>query len=56
VVTRLDGERPVPNQPYKITLNSGEVIQGVTDAQGATQLLQKDAMHIAQLELPDAHR
>ncbi|WP_244850022.1 type VI secretion system Vgr family protein [Caballeronia sp. SL2Y3] len=51
IVLMPDGQRPVPNQPYSITLDNGEVVKGVTDAQGATQLLQKNAMHIAQLVL-----
>jgi type VI secretion system secreted protein VgrG len=51
VVLMPDGQRPVPNQPYSITLNNGEVIKGITDAQGATQLLQRNAMHIAELVL-----
>ena len=28
---------PVPNFPYKVTLADGRVMQGITDAQGATQ-------------------
>ncbi|CAG9193601.1 Type VI secretion system spike protein VgrG2b [Paraburkholderia tropica] len=51
VATLPDGQRAVPNQPYTITLKNGEVIKGVTDSQGGTQLLQKDAMHIAELAL-----
>jgi type VI secretion system secreted protein VgrG len=54
VVTLPDGERPVAQQPYTITLSNGEVVKGVTDAQGATEVLQKDAMHIATLVLHDA--
>ncbi|MBG7465078.1 DUF2345 domain-containing protein, partial [Pseudomonas aeruginosa] len=51
VVTLPDGERPAANRPYKITLSNGEQMAGITDAQGATQLMQKDAMHIASFEL-----
>ncbi|MFD4841161.1 type VI secretion system tip protein TssI/VgrG [Achromobacter sp. NPDC058515] len=51
IVTLPDGVRPVANQPYTITLSSGEQVQGVTDAQGGTGLLQKDAMQIASLVL-----
>ncbi|UQS91904.1 hypothetical protein M5C90_11995 [Pseudomonas chlororaphis subsp. piscium] len=35
------------NIPYQITMANGDILKGVTDAQGATQVLQKDAMHIA---------
>lgn len=37
--------------PYRITLANGEIVEGVTDAQGATQLLQKDAMSIANVSM-----
>ncbi|HTV86031.1 MAG TPA: type VI secretion system tip protein TssI/VgrG [Dyella sp.] len=46
-----DGERPVPDQPYSITSKHGEMVKGVTNAQGVTQWLQKDTMQIAELVL-----
>ncbi|WP_244135135.1 type VI secretion system Vgr family protein [Burkholderia sp. BCC0322] len=49
-----DGVHPVPNRPYKITLNNGQVIQGVSDQQGLTQLAASDAMHIAHVQVFDA--
>ena len=54
VITLPDGVRPVPNQPYTITLSNGEQVRGVTKAQGATDLLQKDAMQIARILLDEA--
>ncbi|WP_369819279.1 DUF2345 domain-containing protein [Achromobacter sp. Root83] len=53
VVTHLDGKSPIANLPYKISLSNGEVLEGITDAEGATQLLQKDAMHIADIQVRD---
>ncbi len=38
---------PVPDQPYKIELTDGSIVEGVTDAEGRTQLAERDAMHIA---------
>lgn len=49
VLKQLDGQTAMPNVPYRITMANGEVLEGVTDAQGATQLLQKDAMSIAKV-------
>ncbi|MGV2864721.1 type VI secretion system Vgr family protein [Achromobacter sp. AGC39] len=54
IVTLPDGVRPVAHRRYTITLNNGETVQGITDAQGATQLMESDAMHIATLTLHDA--
>ncbi|NMG68135.1 DUF2345 domain-containing protein, partial [Azoarcus indigens] len=51
VLTLPDGVRPAANQPYRVTLSNGEEMTGVTDAQGATELMQQDAMHIAFFEL-----
>jgi uncharacterized protein (DUF2345 family) len=36
---------------YRITLKGGEVVEGLTDAAGRTTVLEKDAMHIADIEL-----
>lgn len=54
VLKQLDGQTAMPNVPYSITMASGEVVEGVTDAQGATQLLQKDAMNIAKVSMKHA--
>ncbi|MGU1153020.1 DUF2345 domain-containing protein, partial [Pseudomonas aeruginosa] len=51
VLKQLDGQTAMPNVPYTITMANGEVIEGVTDAEGATQLLQKDAMNIAKVDM-----
>ncbi|WP_419690053.1 type VI secretion system Vgr family protein [Burkholderia theae] len=53
----VDGDttvHAVPNRPYKITLNSGKVIKGVSDHEGLTQLADSDAMHIAHIQVFDA--
>lgn len=44
----------VPNRPYKITLNNGQVIQGVSDHEGLTNLAESDVMHIAHVQVFDA--
>jgi type VI secretion system secreted protein VgrG len=41
---------PVPDQKYKITLDDGQVIQGVTDQAGQTSLAAKDQMRMAAVE------
>lgn len=39
------------NQAYKITMSDGRVIQGTSDAQGLTDLLQDDVMRIARIDV-----
>ncbi|WP_269508522.1 type VI secretion system Vgr family protein [Burkholderia sp. IMCC1007] len=51
VLTLPDGERPAANHPYKITLSNGQQVAGVTDEQGATQMMQENGMHMASFEL-----
>lgn len=51
MLKQIDGTSAMPDMPYKITMSNGEVVEGVTDAQGATQLLQKDAMSIANVAM-----
>jgi len=51
VLTLPDGERPAAGHPYRITLSNGDVIDGVTDAEGGTRLVEMGAMHIASLML-----
>ncbi|NMY72295.1 DUF2345 domain-containing protein, partial [Pseudomonas sp. WS 5414] len=51
MLKQIDGQSAMPNVPYTITLANGEIVEGVTDAQGATQLLQKDAMSIANVSM-----
>jgi uncharacterized protein (DUF2345 family) len=38
---------PLAEQPYKIELSDGSVVEGITDAEGRTSLAERDAMHIA---------
>ena len=40
-----------PDTRYRVQLDDGQVLEGRSDAQGMTPLLQKDALRIAQLEL-----
>jgi len=43
-------QTPAPNQPYKITMDDGQVVEGKTDSQGQTTLAAKDQMRIANVE------
>ena len=38
---------PLAEQPYKIELSDGSVVEGITDTEGRTSLAERDAMHIA---------
>ena len=40
-----------PNVHYEIDLSDGSSLKGVSDAQGMTDLLQRDAMHIAAIRI-----
>ncbi|WP_312994772.1 type VI secretion system tip protein TssI/VgrG [Achromobacter animicus] len=51
VLTLPDGERPAAGHPYRITLSNGDVIDGVTDAEGGTDRVEMGAMHIASFAL-----
>ncbi|KAF1052895.1 MAG: hypothetical protein GAK43_01700 [Stenotrophomonas maltophilia] len=53
VLTLPDGQRPVANQKYRATLGSGQIIEGATDENGLTQLLEDQAMHIIRFDLLD---
>jgi type VI secretion system secreted protein VgrG len=44
---------PMPDKRYRIVLDSGRVIEGVSDSDGKTSLLEEAAIHIAQLTLLD---
>jgi type VI secretion system secreted protein VgrG len=41
----------VPGQLYKIALEDGSQVQGVTGAEGRTELLQRDAMQLAKVKV-----
>lgn len=51
VLRQADGERPAANRRYRISLEDGSVIEGITDAKGLTERLQKDALRIADIEV-----
>ncbi len=47
-----DASSPIAGlTPYEIKMSDGSVKRGTSDAQGLTDLLQRDAMHIAQIRL-----
>ena len=41
----------VPNAPYEIDLTDGSTLKGVSDANGKTELLARDAMRIADIRI-----
>jgi uncharacterized protein (DUF2345 family) len=43
---------PLSGIPYKITLETGEQVTGITDASGLTKTIGSDAPVIAKLEAP----
>jgi uncharacterized Zn-binding protein involved in type VI secretion len=47
-----DGGQPMANVPYKITLENGEEITGITDVNGLTQLVSNNSAIMAKLEAP----
>ncbi|KPC49883.1 DUF2345 domain-containing protein [Amantichitinum ursilacus] len=51
----ISGE-PLPNQRYKITLASGEIIEGLTDSKGQTALLRSQALDGMKLMLGAAEK
>jgi type VI secretion system secreted protein VgrG len=44
----------VRNRPYRITLSDGQVVEGVSDDQGLTELREEDGMKIIDLEIGPA--
>lgn len=50
---QADGQTPAAMQRYRMTLADGSVLEGVSDALGLTDVLEKDAMSIATLEVLD---
>lgn len=51
LVTEEESTMPVAGQKYRITRESGEVIEGVTDAQGRTSVVATDGAERLELEL-----
>lgn len=43
-------KNPVPMQKYKITLDDGKVVSGITDAMGRTELAESEQMRLANVE------
>lgn len=50
-LVQADGTTPVPGQRYRIALDNGQIVEGLTDAQGLTEMLQHDALRIANIEV-----
>ena len=44
-------DTPVPNAPYKISLSDGRTVEGVSDAEGHTQLSEHDAYFISKIDV-----
>jgi uncharacterized Zn-binding protein involved in type VI secretion len=44
--------RPMVNVPYKITLENGDEVTGITDAKGLTQLVSDNSALMAKIEAP----
>jgi type VI secretion system secreted protein VgrG len=51
VVHRITDGQPLAQQKYRLTLADGRVIEGMTDAQGQTELAQAESMQLVRLEL-----
>jgi type VI secretion system secreted protein VgrG len=47
----IDGAPIAPNRKFEIDMNDGSVLKGVSDAMGKTSLLERDAMHIANIRI-----
>ncbi|MBB5019418.1 uncharacterized protein (DUF2345 family), partial [Chitinivorax tropicus] len=50
-ILRYTDGQPVKNQPYRITKENGEVIEGITDEKGHTQLIEDQLMQELTLTL-----
>ena len=46
-----DSASLAPNRAFEITMNDGSIVKGISDAEGKTSLLQRDAMHIAAIRI-----
>ena len=51
ILARRGSGRPHVRQRYRIELDDGSVIEGVTDEQGRTALSQDQALRIARLRI-----
>ena len=51
VIRRGTDEQPIPNQKYRVTMDDGRVIDGVTDAMGQTQMAVSEGIQNAAIEL-----
>ncbi len=47
----LDGAVIAPNRKFEIDMSDGSTAKGISDAEGKTHLLQRDAMHIAKVRI-----
>ena len=53
VVTHPLSRKPVPDQRYKVELDDGRIIEGLTDTEGKTQLIPSDAINTMRITLLD---
>ncbi len=51
VVRRATDRKPIPRQKYRMTLDDGRVIEGITSAEGETCLAESDGMQQVTIEL-----
>ena len=50
IVTRATDQQVVPHQKYRLTLDDGRKVEGISDAQGATNLAHSDSMQIVKIQ------
>lgn len=51
VLRSMGNGQPIPGQKYRITMADGRVIEGISDAQGATALSQAEALHATRVDV-----
>ncbi|MET3133616.1 type VI secretion system secreted protein VgrG [Oxalobacteraceae bacterium GrIS 1.11] len=47
----IDGPVIAPNREFEIDMSDGSTLKGISDAMGKTNILQRDAMHIANVRI-----
>ncbi|TAK37225.1 MAG: DUF2345 domain-containing protein, partial [Lysobacteraceae bacterium] len=51
VIRRGTDEQPISNQKYRVTMDDGRVIEGVTDVMGQTQMADSEGIQNVAIEL-----
>ncbi len=49
-----ENEMIAPNRDFEIEMSDGSVVKGTSDAEGKTELLARDAMHMADIRILSA--